>query len=164
MTMSVAQAEEMRLDWVPHELARPAEPDIIGHHDLAPWNIVFEGNEVVGIIDWDAAGPSTRVWDLAYAAYQFVPFHPAEDLAAWGWADGVDRRRRLDILLDEYGLSISREELVNAAVLRIASMGAYIAQQVERRNPMFDVHAREGHAAGYYKAVGELARMREELI
>lgn len=160
-SLPLADAED--LDWVPNELARPAEPEIIGHHDLAPWNFVFDGADVVGIIDWDSAGPTTQAWDLAYAAYQFVPLHPAGDLPAYGWAAVPDRRRRLELFISAYGDDVDVEELVDNAILRIASLGAHIARQVAGRNPLFQVHADENHAAGYFRAVAELARIRAEL-
>lgn len=163
-SLPMAEALAAGLVWAPNELARPAAPDIIGHHDLAPWNIVFDGTEVTGIIDWDSAGPSTRAWDLAYAAYQFVPLHPSRDLAAFGWPDEPDRRERLRLFAAAYGDSVSVEQLVDNAILRIASIGAEIAEQVARRNPLFAVHAEEAHAPGYFRAVSNLAAMREQLV
>jgi aminoglycoside phosphotransferase (APT) family kinase protein len=163
-SLPLPEAAAAGLVWAPNELARPAAPDIIGHHDLAPWNIVFDGTEVVGIIDWDSAGPTTRVWDLAYAAHQFVPLHPSRDLAAFGWTEEPDRRHRLRLFAAAYGEGVSVEQLVDNAILRIASLGAEIAQQVAKRNPLFAVHAEESHASGYFRAVAELAAMREGLI
>jgi hypothetical protein len=39
----------------------------ICHHDVAPWNLVRSDRGWV-LIDWDASGPGSRLWDLAYAA------------------------------------------------------------------------------------------------
>lgn len=164
LALPLADAAAQGLSWAPNELARPAEPEIVGHHDLAPWNIVFDGTQVVGVIDWDSAGPTTRAWDLAYAAYQFVPFHPTQSLCAYGWQEEPDRRQRIELFLAAYGADITAEELVDNAILRIASMGAYIAQQVSMENPQFRVHAEEDHASGYFSAAAELARMRPGLV
>jgi aminoglycoside phosphotransferase (APT) family kinase protein len=83
--------------WDRQEVALPAEIDCIGHADLAPWNLIFDGDQVIGIIDFDFAGPSNRAWDLSYLAHQLVPLHPASDLAGFGWDTEPDRARRLRI-------------------------------------------------------------------
>jgi hypothetical protein len=147
-----------------YEIAGPNTIDCIGHNDLAPWNMVFDGTDVRGIIDWDTARPSTRVWDLSYAAHQFVPFHPADDLLAWGWPYEPDRRRRLRLFLDSYGLAIDAHEIVDTAVIRLYGTGAYIGGEVARKNPAFEVHAEESHSTGFFKAAQSLILMRDSLV
>lgn len=48
--------------------------EVICHNDVAPYNMVFHQGNLRGLIDFDTASPGPRIWDLAYLAYQLVPF------------------------------------------------------------------------------------------
>jgi hypothetical protein len=46
---------------------------LIGHNDIAPYNVSFEGDDVAGVFDWDLAGPTTPLMELAFIAWNCVP-------------------------------------------------------------------------------------------
>lgn len=61
------------------EVLLPADrPNLLCHNDLATWNLIIDRARLV-FIDWDGAGPSTRLWDLAYAAISFGHLFAGED-------------------------------------------------------------------------------------
>ena len=104
-------------EWHGYDMVRPTHFDCIGHNDLAPWNFVFDGSTVSGIIDWDACGPSSRIWDFAYTVHHFVPFHRDSELAAWGWSTRPNRYERLQLMVETYGSDmISIPDLLDAAL------------------------------------------------
>lgn len=150
--------------WGGHDVCAPVGIDCIGHFDLAPWNIIFRGTQVAGLIDWDCARPSNRVYDLSYPAYLFVPLQPTDSLAAWGWASEPDRAARLRLFADSYGRSVSPAELVDLAIVRLTSIGAHIARQVRAGDPAFALHAEEKHAEAYLSAAAFVISHRDTLV
>lgn len=76
---------------------------VIGHHDAAPFNAAWRGDNLVGFIDWDSAGPASREMDLAYVALSWVPLWPIEIAVDFGHLASDDRAGRLRVLLDAYG-------------------------------------------------------------
>lgn len=76
---------------------------IVGHNDAAPYNAAWDRGTLVGFFDWDFAGPVTCEWDLAYAAFSWVPLHARAVVTEEGFTDFEARPRRLRRFLEVYG-------------------------------------------------------------
>jgi len=57
---------------------------IIAHNDAASYNAAWHEGKLTGFFDWDFAGPATPEWDLALAAFSWVPLHTRHWVAAEG--------------------------------------------------------------------------------
>jgi hypothetical protein len=93
--------------WVGREWQVPVRHPVetICHNDLSPGNVVLRGGAPVALIDWEAAAPGPRAWDLGYAAWNWVPFWSAERSRAAGLpASTAEKARRFRLLLDGYGV------------------------------------------------------------
>jgi Ser/Thr protein kinase RdoA (MazF antagonist) len=102
-----------------------APDEVVCHNDFAPYNFVFRGRQLVGVIDFDTAAPGPRTWDLAYLAYRLVPLTAPENPDAPA-STGAQRRRRLERLCVAYGGADSREvvALVPARLDELAALTA----------------------------------------
>lgn len=78
---------------------------VIGHCDVAPWNIVARDGMPVALIDWEFAGPVDPLVELAQASWLNVKLH--DDIVAEleGLPPLADRARQLRAIVDAYGLS-----------------------------------------------------------
>lgn len=79
---------------------RPGRRPVVCHNDLSPRNTVFREGRPVVFLDWDLAAPAPSAWDLAQAAWQFVPLSDDRGCARHGWGQPPDRARRLRVLCD----------------------------------------------------------------
>ncbi|TDC49549.1 alpha/beta fold hydrolase [Jiangella ureilytica] len=90
------------------------EADVVGHNDITFENTIFVDGRPVGIIDFDLAGPTTRVLDVVTTMRYWAPLTaPADRDPALRDADAG---RRMRIFADAYGLDeVQRAQLLDVA-------------------------------------------------
>lgn len=95
---------------------------LIGHNDIAPYNACFAGDELAGVFDWDMAGPTNPLWELAFIAWNCVPL----------WRDiGPDSAAaRLRLIAAGYGWP-DPAQILRAVPQRITAMLDGIAPAAE---------------------------------
>jgi homoserine kinase type II len=130
------------------------------HSDWHPGNMLFRGNRVVAVIDYDAARLQQRVIDTANGALQFSITGGGDDPAAW--PDYLDLSRFKRFLLGYDSVTqISRgelrtipwlmvEALIAEAAIPIAATGSFarmegfgFLQMIERKVKWIQAHADE---------------------
>lgn len=90
--------------------------ELVCHGDFGPWNLVWNGTTPVGLLDWEYANPAPPRQDVAYALEYVAPFRDDEECQRWLRYPGPpDRRRRLELFAEAYGLT-STDGLVDEVI------------------------------------------------
>jgi hypothetical protein len=134
------------------------DADGVCHNDLAPYNACFEGDTLAGVFDWDLAGPSTPLLELAFIAWNSVPLFC--DVGASRSA------QRLRLIAETYG-GPSAREILDAVPGRIQTMLDGIPLAAERGEQGMRNLMASGEPGRSQRALDELLRrmpaIREEL-
>lgn len=131
------------VDAVWEQAIPPDRLEVVGHGDPGPWNIV-DGPSGLVLIDWDAAGPTSVGWELAYAA----------QTCALGSPGGLRN------LVDGYGLDkTGRRELGPLLPQRAQAMVTLLETGHRTgRQPWARIHNEDGD---HWRAVTEHLRDQE---
>jgi hypothetical protein len=92
--------------WHGRDLGRPVK--VIGHCDVAPWNILTRSGMPVALIDWETAGPVDPLVELAQLCWLNAKLH--DDIVAGRehLPPAAERARQLAAIVDAYGLTASQ--------------------------------------------------------
>ena len=142
----------------------PSSGEIVCHNDLAPFNAVFQEGVPVAFLDWDLAAPGPRLWDIAYAAWRFVPLYGDTTDRSWT-ADVGERASRLRLLSDTYGLSEhERARLLETVERRIrCSFDTLKAWGEEGKPGWSEMWRQKTHGEGMLRDLADIAEHRHTL-
>ncbi|MEV7117907.1 phosphotransferase enzyme family protein [Kitasatospora griseola] len=136
----------------------PAE--VICHGDYAPHNCVLDGEEVVGVIDFDTAHPGPRLWDVAYAVYRWTPTTAPGNADGFGTPDEQAARARE--FCDAYGLDeAGRAGLVDALAARLHALVDHMRAEAAAGSAAFASHLADGHHLMYLSDAAYVLRERD---
>ena len=96
-------------------------PDIIGHCDAAPWNVVSRQCRPVALIDWEAAGPVDRLTELAMVAWNNAQLYDDDVAKMNGLTKAGKRLHQVRILCDGYELAAAERERLGYRILEFAA-------------------------------------------
>lgn len=111
-------------------LSSPAEHELICHNDWSPWNALFRDDRLAVMVDWDLAGPGSRLWDITNAAYCWVPISVSKLFSK------AEQARRLRVFCDAYGLT-TRSGVLPTMRQRIDHVARFIDAQARAGDPGF---------------------------
>jgi hypothetical protein len=109
------------------------------------------------------AGPVSREWDLAYAAFSWVPLHARRVVAREGFTDFAARPERLRLFLDGYGWAGPAAGFLDVVRDRIRAHAAGLRSLAAAGDPLFARIVSRGGAGDLETALAELGRAGQPL-
>jgi hypothetical protein len=149
--------------WRPWFGRQVGTPDIIGHCDAAPWNIVSRHGRPVALIDWEAAGPVDRLTEIALAAWNNAQLYD-DDVAEMNGLPATGRRmRQVRIFADAYGLAASDRQRLAYRIIEFAAQSAANEVVEQQITPRTEHAPRVWGIAWQTRSVAWLIRNRDSL-
>jgi ribosomal protein S18 acetylase RimI-like enzyme len=114
----------MHLDGVPDAYD---QADIIGHNDLTPDNLIFRDGRLVGLIDFDMAGPTTRLADIVTTLLYWAPLRDPVDRGPV--LHDVDAGARMRLFSSAYGLDPHQRSMLYDLAVRRQSRSWHVMKR-----------------------------------
>jgi hypothetical protein len=115
---------------------RPLRPgEVVCHGDFGAWNTLWQGDELVGVVDWDMAEPDPPIVDVAFLAVHAVPLRSDVKAREAGFAGPIPRGERLGVLCEAYGGVEPAEVLEAAAAFHVRDRQRTIEWGADGREP-----------------------------
>jgi hypothetical protein len=110
--------------WQTWFIREVGQANVIGHCDVAPWNVIFRGGKPIGLIDWEFAGPVDSLTEVAMAAWHSAQLYDDDVAAKNGLPSAMMRIRQTRIFSDAYGLSLRERHRLSYRMIEFAIQSA----------------------------------------
>lgn len=147
----------------------PNKIEVVCHNDFAMYNIIFNDEKPVGIIDFDVAAPGPRLWDIAYTLYTCVPLSRLfrtetgknVDYHSLEHADHI--MHRVKLFFESYGEKIA-EDYLDIVLLRLKGLCQYMKRKASEGDIAYQKMIHEGHLEHYQKDIQFIYEHRKEWV
>ncbi|PGZ92246.1 phosphotransferase [Bacillus sp. AFS029533] len=132
----------------------PKQNDVLCHNDFAIYNIIFNHDRPVGIIDFDVAGPGPRIWDIAYTLYTCLPLsrfylsETGEKVNYDSSQHSIRLKQRIRLFFENYGEEI-KEDFLEIVTLRLEGLCKTMTRRASEGDIAFQKMIEEGHLEHY---------------
>jgi len=136
----------------------PKQFEVLCHNDFAMYNIIFNDERPIGIIDFDVAGPGPRLWDMAYTLYTCVPlsrFYLSEtgEKVNYDSSQHANRiKQRVKLFFESYGEE-KVEGYLEMVLLRLEGLCKTMTRKAREGDMAFQKMIDEGHLEHYQKDI-----------
>jgi hypothetical protein len=155
-------------DWKPIDNT-PNKVEVLCHNDFARYNIIFNNNKPIGIIDFDVAGPGPRLWDIAYTLYTCVPLsrfylsETGEEVHYNSLQDAHRIKQRVALFFESYGEGIE-DDYLEMVLLRLEGLCKTIKRKASEGDIAFQKMIDEGHLEHYQNDIRFIREHGKEWI
>jgi hypothetical protein len=98
----------------------PGDDWIIGHCDVAPWNLICRDGVPIALADWDSCGPVALLWELAHAIWLNSQLFDDDVVESQGLSPVRERLFLARLFCDGYGVPLNVREQLPDAMIEVA--------------------------------------------
>jgi aminoglycoside phosphotransferase (APT) family kinase protein len=113
----------------------PVTPELVGHADYCPGNVVFRDGLPAALIDFDLSKPTTRLAEVGNALRHWIPLRDPRDRPP-AFRE-LDAARRIGVFADAYGLDDARRAQLVALLIERARASLTWAETAAAADPVF---------------------------
>ncbi|MBY6086477.1 phosphotransferase [Priestia flexa] len=156
-------------DWKPIDKT-PNYLEVLCHNDFAIYNIIFNNQKPVGIIDFDLAAPGPRLWDIVYTLYTCVPlsrhYHneEAETNHYEAEKDANRIKQRIELFFEAYDVPGIEKNYLETVVLRLEGLCAYMKRKAEEGDTAFQQMIKQGHFDHYQEDIAFIRKYGKDWL